>query len=84
MKTQERALTMSEVRLVVNFLVRHISGDWGDISSIQRLNNLFAGGSENRIYSRYHLSGDTVLCIASDPKESTITIKFTNSKNAPW
>lgn len=50
-------------------LVRHITGDFGDVDEADRRANEIAVADGNMILSSYHLNKDTTIWIISDPAD---------------
>jgi len=56
------------------FLMRHASGDWGDVCEEDRLANEFALENELRLFSVYHLSDGTKIWIITEADRSVTTV----------
>jgi len=56
------------------FLSRHQSGDWGDLSDEDKRENEFSVDKELRIFSAYHLSDGTKIWIITEADRSATTI----------
>ena len=56
------------------FLMRHASGDWGDVCEEDRNANEFALENELRLFSAYHLGDSTKIWIITEADRSVTTI----------
>jgi hypothetical protein len=56
------------------FLMRHASGDWGDVCSEDRQANEFALENKLRLFSVYHLEDGTKIWIITEAERSVTTI----------
>lgn len=56
------------------FLVRHQSGDWGDLSKQDKKENDFSVKNGYRILSSYRLSDNTKIWIITEADRSSTTI----------
>lgn len=56
------------------FLTRHQSGDWGDLSEEDRQENEFSVDKELRIFSAYHTRLGEKIWIITEADRSTTTI----------
>jgi hypothetical protein len=52
------------------FLGRHVTGDWGNLSGKETVENFFALASGGEILSRYYTGGGKVLCVATEGDRS--------------
>ena len=55
-------------------LMRHASGDWGDVCEEDRRENEFALGKHLRLFSVYHLGDGTKVWIITEADRSVTTI----------
>ena len=55
----------------VSFLVRHVTGDWGSIDPEDRGLNERAVRSGQRVFSVYHVGGETVWVITEADRSAT-------------
>lgn len=58
----------------LRFLMRHASGDWGDVCEEDGMANEFAVESELRLFSVYHLRDGTKIWIITEADRSATTI----------
>ena len=58
----------------LTFLMRHVSGDWGDVCEEDRKENEFALGEHLRLFSVYHLCDGTKIWIITEADRSVTTI----------
>ncbi len=56
------------------FLMRHASGDWGDVCNEDRSENEFALDRQLRLFSVYHLSDGTKIWVITEADRSVTTI----------
>ena len=56
------------------FLVRHASGDWGDVCEEDRQANELAVESDLRLFSVYHLRDGTKIWIITEADRSATTL----------
>jgi hypothetical protein len=56
------------------FLCRHQSGDWGDLTEDDKRENEFSMDKHLRIFSAYHLSDGTKIWIITEADRSITTI----------
>ena len=61
------------VRLV-ELVLRHLGGDWGEIDQQDKTANNFAVGSGGRIVSSYHLDGGDVWVITEADRTATTVL----------
>jgi hypothetical protein len=57
-----------------SFLMRHESGDWGDVSQVDREENEFSLDKMLRIFSVYYLQDGTKIWIITEADRSSTTI----------
>jgi hypothetical protein len=57
-----------------HFLLRHQSGDWGDLTEDDKRENEFSVGKYLRIFSAYHTSKGEKLWIITEADRSVTTI----------
>jgi hypothetical protein len=68
------ALVDNEVT-AIPYLLRHVMGDWGDMSEEDKAENDYAIGRELRIFSAYTLpDGETKIWIVTESDRSATTI----------
>lgn len=58
----------------LEFLSRHQSGDWGDMSEEDKRENEFSVDKHLRIFSAYHLSDKTKIWVITEADRSATTI----------
>jgi hypothetical protein len=68
-----RALADAE-HVPQEFLDRHVSGDWGDLSDEDRQENEFSVKEDLRILSSYHLRDGTKIWIITEADRSSTCI----------
>ncbi len=56
---------------VSDFLNRHVRGDWGTLSEVDRLNNDEAVETGDRIYSVYRTDNGTKIWIITEPENES-------------
>jgi len=56
------------------FLRRHQSGDWGDMTDEDKGENEFSVDKELRIFSAYRLKDETKIWIITEADRSTTTV----------
>ena len=56
------------------FLMRHASGDWGDVCDEDEQANTFALENQLRLFSVYHLGNGTKIWIITEADRSVTTI----------
>ena len=56
------------------FLNRHVSGDWSEMSDEDKRENEFSVDKELRIFSAYHLSDGTRIWIITEADRSATTL----------
>lgn len=59
---------------VMNFLTRHIQGDWGDLTQDDKEENEFSLTHDLRLLSAYHLSDGTKIWIITEADRSATTV----------
>ena len=62
----------------IDFLLRHASGDWGELSRTDRRQNELAVVHGERILSVYHTHGGCCLWIITEADRSATTIVVPN------
>jgi hypothetical protein len=56
------------------YLMRHVSGDWGDVSEDDRRSNAFALDNGLRLFSAFHLADGTKLWVITEADRSMTTM----------
>ncbi len=56
---------------ISEFLNRHIRGDWGTLSEVDRLNNDAAVATGDRLYSVYRTGNGTKIWIITEPENES-------------
>ena len=74
--TTPGALMASEEALesFLGFLMRHQSGDWGDVCEADRQENEFALDNDLRLFSVYHFRNGTKIWIITEADRSVTTV----------
>jgi hypothetical protein len=57
----------------IRFLVRHVTGDWGELDEEDRMENEFSLQRGFRVLSRYILTDGTVIWIITEADRSVTT-----------
>lgn len=65
-------------QLPLEFLMRHQSGDWGDLCGEDKQENEFSIGNDFRILSKYHTTEGTALYVITEADRSATTILLPN------
>jgi hypothetical protein len=58
----------------LDFIRRHLSGDWGDLSEEDKRENEFSVDKELRIFSAYHTAKGEKIWVITEADRSTTTI----------
>ncbi len=56
---------------VDTFVFRHHTGDWGDVTVDEALDNNTVADHDGALLSRYQLDADTVICVTTNPDRTT-------------
>lgn len=61
-------------QLPLEFLLRHQSGDWGDLGTADKQENEFSVSRRLRILSKYHMADGVALYVITEADRSATTI----------
>jgi hypothetical protein len=64
----------TQVRIVIGLLIRHITGDWGDVDSDDQAANDHAVIQSERLLSAYRLPDGTKVWVITEADRSATTI----------
>ena len=62
------------IESALGFLMRHASGDWGELCEEDKRENDFALDKQLRLFSAYHLRNGTKIWIITEADRSVTTI----------
>jgi hypothetical protein len=64
---------LTQVRVVISLLIRHVTGDWGDVDSQDHATNDHAVIQGERVLSAYRLPDGTDVWVITEADRSTTT-----------